>query len=64
MYSRYSYAYAYIHGLTHLHKKEGVSFSTGFGWGYTRLAYERLGGMFEFGIIGSSDNLMTALLEG
>ena len=36
----------------------------GFAWACTRKAYEKMGGLFEYGILGSSDNIMALSIIG
>ena len=36
----------------------------GFAWACTRKAYEKMGGIFEYGILGSADNIMALSLIG
>jgi len=36
----------------------------GFAWAITRKAYEKMGGLYEFGILGSGDNIMMLSLLG
>lgn len=36
----------------------------GFAWACTRKAYEKMGGIYEYGILGSSDNIMALSLIG
>ena len=44
---------------------KGVNyFHPGFAWAITRPAYERLGGLFELGILGAGDNQMALALLG
>lgn len=49
----------------HRHVKGGVDYShPGYAWAITRKAYDRIGGLFDLGILGSSDHVMLHALVG
>jgi len=44
---------------------QGVNFwHPGFGWACTRKAYEKMGGLYQYAILGSGDNIMALCLIG
>lgn len=65
---KYGFAYAWANGLKPLDFKRGYSNfphgHCGFAWGFTRAAYEALGGWLDISILGSSDYLMAMSMTG
>ena len=52
-----SFGYNYSKNLSR--NKDGVNFwHPGYAWAMTRMAYERVGGLYEMGILGSGDTVM------
>lgn len=45
------------------YKRGGKNFFTGLGWGMSRRAYDKIGGLFELCIIGSADFLMVLVFK-
>ena len=50
--------------ITKHYTRSGIVYATGFGWAYTRRAYELMGGLFDICIVGASDYLMVNFLKG
>jgi len=58
-----SAGYQYCKGKTYCNN--GINYwHPGFAWAITRKAYERMGGLYEVGILGSGDNIMMLSLLG
>lgn len=58
-----SFGYQYCNGKKYGEK--GLEYwHPGFAWACTRKAYEKMGGLYEYGILGSSDNIMALSLIG
>jgi len=52
-----SFGFKYTKGDTYT--SQGVNYwHPGFAWACTRKAYEKMGGLFDYGILGSGDNIM------
>jgi len=58
-----SAGYQYTKGLP-FNSRQPNLWHPGFAWAITRKAYERIGGLFEKGILGSGDNIMMLSLIG
>ena len=56
-----SFAYQFSHGLQYSHKFPNY-WHPGYAWACTRQAYEKMGGLFELGILGASDHIMSFCL--
>jgi hypothetical protein len=58
-----SFGYQYCKGKKYGNK--GLEYwHPGYAWACTRKAYEKMGGIYEYGILGSSDNIMALSLIG
>lgn len=58
----YSYGYAIGNGLAEY--AHVLWFTPGFGWGFSRKAYDALGGIYDLCIAGSSDLVMARIFSG
>ena len=58
-----SFGYQYSHNKTYGGKGPEY-WHPGFAWACTRKAYEKMGGIYEYGILGSADNIMALSLIG
>lgn len=56
-----SYGFQFCHGLPYSHKFPNY-WHPGYAWACTRKAYEEMGGLFELGILGASDHIMSFCL--
>lgn len=57
--------FGYMYTLGHAHGTSGINFwHPGFAWACTRRAYERMGGLFQMGILGSGDHIMSLAVIG
>jgi hypothetical protein len=53
-----SFAYQYCKGLPYSHQFPNY-WHPGYAWACTRKAYEKMGGLFQWGILGASDHIMS-----
>jgi hypothetical protein len=56
-----SFSYQFCHGYPYSHKFPNY-WHPGYAWACTRKAYEKMGGLFELGILGASDHIMSFCL--
>jgi hypothetical protein len=56
-----SFSFQFCHGLPYSHKFPNY-WHPGYAWACTRTAFEKMGGIFEFGILGASDHIMSFCL--
>jgi hypothetical protein len=56
-----SFSYQYTRGLPYTHKFPNY-WHPGYAWACTRKAYEKMGGLFQWGILGASDYIMSFCL--
>jgi len=55
-----SFGFQFCKGIEY---KQGINFfHPGYAWAITRKAYEKIGGLFEYGILGSGDHIMALSL--
>jgi hypothetical protein len=59
-----SFGYKYAHGQPFQHLKGLNYWHTGYGWACTREFYEKIGGLYDKGILGSGDYIMCQAMFG
>lgn len=59
-----SFGYKYCNGETFKHQKGTNYWHSGYAWACTRDFYDKVGGLYEHGIIGSGDYIMTQCFIG
>ena len=58
------FAYQYVNGETWKEPKYGGTWHPGYGWAMTKQAYNEIGGLMEFPILGSADHHMSLAFIG
>jgi hypothetical protein len=56
-----SFSFQFCHGLPYSHKFPNY-WHPGYAWACTRNAFEQMGGLFQYGILGASDHIMSFCL--